>query len=102
MPFLRSSHSHYLCRAHIRNCRSEAPVVFESYILRPEVFSGDTFSEADFLQAIVLDIVTMLFTLVRQYFPAEIRWSPVLGVYDMFAYNVCICTIVYCIFFALA
>ncbi len=53
------------------------------------------------LQAIVLDIVTMLFTLVRQYFPAEIRWSPLMNWYDMFAFNACICTIVYCIVCAL-
>ena len=54
------------------------------------------------MQAIVLDIVTMLFTLVRQYFPAEIRWSYIMDLYDMFAYSVCICTILYCVFFALA
>jgi len=53
------------------------------------------------MQAIVLDIVTMLFTLVRQYFPAEIRWSPLMNWYDMFAFNACMCTIVYCIVCAL-
>ena len=49
----------------------------------------------------MLDIVTMLFTLVRQYFPAEFRWSSLMHVYDMFAYNMCLVTILYCIVCAL-
>lgn len=53
------------------------------------------------LQSIVLDIVTMLFTLVRTYFPGEIRWSPIMNWFDMYAYNMCMCTIIYCIACAL-
>ena len=49
----------------------------------------------------MLDIVSMLFTLLRTYIPSEIRWSFIMDLYDMFAWNICMCTLVYCIFFAL-
>lgn len=49
----------------------------------------------------MLDIVVMLFTIIHSYFPAEIRWSMLLGFFDMFAWTSCMSTIVYCIFFTL-
>lgn len=49
----------------------------------------------------MLDIVSMLFTLLRTYIPAEIRWSYVLDLYDMFAWNICMSVLLYCVFFAL-
>ncbi len=50
----------------------------------------------------MLDIVSMLFTLLRAYVPAEFRWSLLMDFYDIFSWNVCMCTIAYCVFFALA
>ena len=52
-------------------------------------------------QAIMVDIITMLFTLVRQYFPAEFRWSPLQDVFDIFTFSMVMFTILYCMFFAL-
>ena len=49
----------------------------------------------------MLDIVSMLFTLIRTYIPSEIRWSYLMDLYDMFAWNICISTLLYCVFFAL-
>ncbi len=54
------------------------------------------------MQGVMLDIVSMLFTLLRAYVPAEFRWSLLMDFYDMFSWNICMCTIVYCVFFALA
>ena len=53
------------------------------------------------MQAVTLDIVVMLFTLVRTYFPPDFMWSPLLGWFDAFAYSFCVCPILYCIFWAL-
>lgn len=53
-------------------------------------------------QGVMLDIVSMLFTLLRAYVPAEFRWSYLMDLYDMFAWNITMCTILYCVFFALA
>lgn len=53
------------------------------------------------LQGIMLDIVCMLFNILRAYLPAEIRWSNVLVLYDTFSWNICMATILYCIFFTL-
>ncbi len=50
----------------------------------------------------MLDIVSMLFTLLRAYVPAEFRWSYLMDLYDMFSWNITMCTILYCVFFALA
>ncbi len=52
-------------------------------------------------QGVMLDIVSMLFTLIRTYIPSEIRWSYLMDLYDMFAWNICISTLLYCVFFAL-
>ena len=49
----------------------------------------------------MVDIITMLFTLVRNYFPAEIRWSPLQDVFDIFTFSMIMFTILYCMFFAL-
>ena len=56
---------------------------------------------ASLLQGIMLDIVVMLFSIVRAYFPAELRWSAVLVTFDMFSWNICMGTIVYCVFWTL-
>ncbi|KAK9842566.1 hypothetical protein WJX81_006375 [Elliptochloris bilobata] len=53
------------------------------------------------MQGVMLDIVSMLFTLLRTYIPAEIRWSYFMDLYDMFSWNICMCTLLYCVFFAL-
>ena len=45
------------------------------------------------MQGVMLDIVSMLFTLLRAYVPAEFRWSLLMDFYDMFAWNICMCTI---------
>ena len=63
------------------------------------------FSDSGFVaawQGVMLDIVSMLFTLLRAYVPAEVRWSFILDIYDMFSWNICMCTILYCVFFSLA
>ena len=49
----------------------------------------------------MVDIITMLFTLVRNYFPAEVRWSPLQDVFDIFTFSMVMFTILYCQFFAL-
>ena len=49
----------------------------------------------------MLDIVSMLFTLLRTYIPAELRWSLAMDLYDMYAWNVCMVVLLYCVFFAL-
>ena len=54
------------------------------------------------VQAVMLDIVSMLFTLLRAYVPAEFRWSLLMDFYDIFAWNICMCIIAYCVFFSLA
>ncbi|KAL3137280.1 Protein TIC 20-II, chloroplastic [Trebouxia sp. C0010 RCD-2024] len=53
------------------------------------------------MQGIMLDIVAMLFSIVRAYFPAEVRWSAILPVFDMFSWNICMGTIIYCVFWTL-
>ena len=53
------------------------------------------------LQGIMLDIVVMLFSIVRAYFPAELRWSLILTSFDMFSWNICMGTIIYCVFWTL-
>ena len=53
------------------------------------------------LQGIMLDIVVMLFSIIRAYFPAEFRWSAVLVTFDMFSWNICMGTIIYCVFWTL-
>ena len=32
------------------------------------------------LQSIMIDIIVMLFTIVRSYFPSELRWTPIFTV----------------------
>ena len=53
------------------------------------------------LQAVMLDIVVMLFVILQPYFPAEVRWSPFMNFYDIISFNTCMPAIVYCIFWAL-
>eukprot|EP00192_Tetraselmis_astigmatica_P020114 CAMPEP_0117666874 /NCGR_PEP_ID=MMETSP0804-20121206/10629_1 /TAXON_ID=1074897 /ORGANISM="Tetraselmis astigmatica, Strain CCMP880" /LENGTH=217 /DNA_ID=CAMNT_0005474489 /DNA_START=201 /DNA_END=855 /DNA_ORIENTATION=+ len=53
------------------------------------------------MQAIMLDIVVMLFNIIRAYFPAEIRWSVIMILFDKFAFLACMATVLYGIFFTL-
>eukprot|EP00210_Caulerpa_lentillifera_P005587 g5344.t1 len=53
------------------------------------------------MQAIMLDIGVMLFTILHTYFPAEIRWSWLLTCFDMLSWVCCMSTILYCVFFTL-
>jgi len=53
------------------------------------------------MQGIMIDIVVMLFNILRAYFPAELRWSAVLHVFDMFSWMICISTTLYCVYWAL-
>lgn len=54
-----------------------------------------------FLQGIMLDIVVMLFSILRAYMPAEFRWSAILVTFDMYSWNICMGTILYCVFWTL-
>lgn len=49
----------------------------------------------------MLDIVCMLFHIVRAYFPAEVRWSCLLPIFDNFAFVSCMTTVFYSIWFTL-
>lgn len=53
------------------------------------------------MQAVMLDIVCMLFHIVRAYFPAEVRWSNLLLTFDKFAFVACMTTVIYCMYFTL-
>ncbi|KAK9849128.1 hypothetical protein WJX84_003015, partial [Apatococcus fuscideae] len=53
------------------------------------------------MQAVMLDIVVMLFVILQPYFPAEVRWSPFMNFYDIISFNTCMPAIIYCIFWAL-
>ena len=52
-------------------------------------------------QAIMLDILVMLFHIVRSYLPSELKWSIVGRYFDMFAWTCCMSTVVYCVFWTL-
>ncbi|KAI3436597.1 hypothetical protein D9Q98_006014 [Chlorella vulgaris] len=50
------------------------------------------------MQAIMLDIVVMLFHILRAYLPSELKWS-IIGQYaDMFGFTCCMATILYAVF----
>jgi uncharacterized membrane protein len=53
------------------------------------------------MQAIMLDIVVMLFHILRAYLPAELKWAPVAHFTDMFAWTCCMGTVVYAVFWTL-
>lgn len=53
------------------------------------------------MQAIMLDIGVMLFNILRAYFPAEIRWSIIMVLFDKFSFLACMATILYGVFFTL-
>jgi hypothetical protein len=52
-------------------------------------------------QAIMLDIVVMLFHILRAYLPAEVKWSILSQYFDMFGWTCCMGTVVYCVFWTL-
>jgi hypothetical protein len=52
-------------------------------------------------QAIMLDIVVMLFHIVRAYLPAEVKWAAFAHFTDMFAWTCCMGTVVYAVFWTL-
>lgn len=53
------------------------------------------------MQAIMLDIVVMLFHIIRAYLPAELKWSAISHFVDMFAWTCCMGTVVYAVFWTL-
>eukprot|EP00210_Caulerpa_lentillifera_P009215 g8785.t1 len=53
------------------------------------------------MQAIMLDIAVMLFTILHTYFPAEVRWSWLLTSFDMLSWICCMSTVLYSVFFTL-
>lgn len=53
------------------------------------------------MQAIMMDIVVMLFNILRAYFPAEFRWSILLVIFDKFSFLACMATVLYAVFFTL-
>ena len=53
------------------------------------------------MQAVMLDIVVMLFNILRAYFPAEIRWSVIMNLFDKVAFLCCMATILYGVWFTL-
>lgn len=53
------------------------------------------------MQSIMIDIVAMLFTILRSYFPAELRWTSVLSVFDNFSWHFVMFPVLYCILFSL-
>lgn len=53
------------------------------------------------MQATMLDIVSMIFTILRGYLPPGIMWSPAVQAYDTFAYTICLMPVLYCIVYAL-
>ncbi|KAL4457610.1 hypothetical protein ABPG75_012475 [Micractinium tetrahymenae] len=50
------------------------------------------------MQAIMLDIVVMLFHILRAYLPSEIKWSLLGHYFDMFGWTCCMGTVVYAVF----
>jgi hypothetical protein len=53
------------------------------------------------MQATMLDIVGMIFQILRGYFPESILMSPVLDFYDTISYTLCLFPVLYCIYYAL-
>lgn len=49
----------------------------------------------------MLDIVVMLFHILKSYMPAELKWSVVAKYIDMFAWTCCLGTVIYCVFWTL-
>ena len=49
----------------------------------------------------MLDIVVMLFHILRAYLPSELKWSAVGKAFDMFGWTACMGTVVYCVFWTL-
>ncbi|PSC72911.1 chloroplast envelope translocase family [Micractinium conductrix] len=50
------------------------------------------------MQAIMLDIVVMLFHILRAYLPAELKWSVIGHYFDMFGWTCCMATVLYAVF----
>ena len=50
------------------------------------------------LQAIMLDIVVMLFHILRAYLPSEVKWSILGNYFDMFGWTCCMATVLYAVF----
>lgn len=46
----------------------------------------------------MLDIVVMLFHILRAYLPSEIKWSFLGNYFDMFGWTCCMGTVLYCVF----
>jgi hypothetical protein len=46
----------------------------------------------------MLDIVVMLFHILRAYLPSELKWSLVGQYFDMFGWTCCMGTVLYAVF----
>lgn len=53
------------------------------------------------MQSVMIDIIVMLFTIVRSYFPSELRWTSILTTFDNFAWMACMMPILYCVYYSL-
>ena len=46
----------------------------------------------------MLDIVVMLFHILRAYLPSEVKWSIMGNYFDMFGWTCCMATVLYAVF----
>lgn len=53
------------------------------------------------MQALMIDIITMLFMLLSQYFPAEFKWSMVIEYWEIFGWFSILALVSYSIFWTL-
>lgn len=53
------------------------------------------------MQATMLDIISMIFSLLRGYLPPAVMWSPWVQAFDTFSYTICLMPVLYCIIYAL-
>lgn len=53
------------------------------------------------MQSVMLDILAMLFQILKMYFPPEVKWSPLWWGWEIFASTSCMVAVLYCVVFAL-
>jgi uncharacterized membrane protein len=53
------------------------------------------------MQSVMLDILAMLFQILKMYFPPEVKWSPLWWGWEIFATTSCMVAVLYCVVFAL-
>lgn len=49
----------------------------------------------------MLDIVGMIFQILRGYFPESVLHSPLVDFYDTISYTLCLFPVLYCIYYSL-